>query len=58
MANHSTPHTILDSYIFPNGGMYHRYRKELTDIVVFHANWSSGLEEKQKMLEDMGLWFL
>jgi len=38
--------------------MYHRYRKELTDIVVFHANWSSGLEEKQKMLEDMGLWFL
>ena len=58
MANHSTPHTLLDASSFPNGFMYYNYRKDLNDVVAFHANWNEKWEEKQGMLENMSLWYL
>ena len=58
MANHSTPYTLLDPTMFPNGHMYLSHREDLKDVVAFHANWNEKWEEKQEMLENMGLWYL
>lgn len=58
IANHSTPHTLLDPTMFPNGHMYLSHREDLKDVVAFHANWNEKWEEKQEMLENMGLWYL
>lgn len=55
---HGTPHTILDVYKFPNGWMLRNHFKELTDIVIFHANWDSNQSRKRQMLKRAGLWFL
>jgi hypothetical protein len=38
--------------------MYLSHREDLKDVVAFHANWNEKWEEKQEMLENMGLWYL
>ena len=58
MYNHSTPHTLLDAYLFPNGHMLNDHFDKLNDTVVFHANWNSERGQKEGMLRKMGLWFL
>ena len=58
MQNHSTPHTVLDAYKFPNGFMALKHPSELVDIVVLHANWNDKRHEKVDMLENAGLWYL
>ena len=55
---HKTPHTILDEYKFPNGWMLRNHFNNLTDIVMFHANWDSNQARKVNMLKRAGLWFL
>src|SRR6056300_1519549 len=55
---HKTPHTILDEYKFPNGWMLRNHFINLTDIVMFHANWDSNQARKVNMLKRAGLWFL
>lgn len=58
MHNHSTPHTLLDKYRFPNGHMFLEHFDMLTDIVVFHANWNDSRDKKVGMLQKAGLWYL
>lgn len=55
---HSTPHTLLDAYLFPNGHMLNEHFDKLEDTVVFHANWNSERSQKEDMLKKMGMWFL
>ncbi len=58
MFQRKTPHTLLDAYTFPNGGMYFGHFDKLKDVVVFHANWNNKLHQKQEMLQKSGLWLL
>jgi len=55
---HSTPHTLLDAYLFPNGHMLNEHFDKLEDTVVFHANWNSERSQKEDMLKKMGMWYL
>jgi len=58
MHNHSTPHTLLDRYLFPNGKMFIDSFDKLSDMVAFHANWNDNRDRKVEMLQKVGLWFL
>ena len=60
LENHSTPHQLLSTLQFPNGQMFlhHRDMLNMSNIVVFHANYNSKQGEKENMLREMGLWFL
>lgn len=57
MQNHSTPHTLLDAYRFPNGNMFQIHLKDLVDVVALHANWNENLPAKVDMLQKMKLWY-
>jgi len=69
MHNQSTPHVLLKADQFPNGNIIKNFQhrivlngstnltnKEL--VVIAHANWNVGSQEKQTMLESIGLWYL
>mmetsp|Transcript_10379 Transcript_10379/g.24926 ORF Transcript_10379/g.24926 Transcript_10379/m.24926 type:complete len:450 (+) Transcript_10379:166-1515(+) len=57
--NRSTPHTLLDAELFPNGNMMNHFWDKIEDkAVMIHANWNSKYSEKQQMLAKGRVWFL
>ena len=57
--NRSTPHTLLNSELFPNGNMMNHFWDKIQDkAVMIHANWNSKYSEKQAMLAKGRVWFL
>lgn len=60
LEHHSTPHQLLSTLHFPNGQMFlhHKDILNMSNIVVFHANYNSKQDEKEHMLREMELWFL
>ncbi|KAL7492556.1 hypothetical protein ACHAWT_001673 [Skeletonema menzelii] len=55
MYKRNTPHTILDTFLFPNGAAT---IEMMGDSIILHANWNDKQHEKENMLKRANLWFL